>query len=169
MAHEPRLEGVDFAPRPPSGDFSIRKIYVKDLSFETPHSPAIFTTQWQPDADVNLRTSVSPLEPGDYEVTLSITATMKVGEQTAFLAEVQQAGIFRIVGATDEQMRPTLGSACPGILFPYAREAVSDVTTRGGFPQFLLAPVNFDALYLRSLQEGQQQAAAAADGGDGQD
>ncbi len=162
MAHEPRLEGVDFAPRPPSGDFSIRKIYVKDLSFETPHSPAIFTTQWQPDADVNLRTSVSPLEPGDYEVTLSITATVKVGEQTAFLAEVQQSGIFRIVGLTQAELEPVVGAYCPAILYPYAREVMSDLVMRGGFPPFVLSPVNFDALYAHQRGGAEREPAPGA-------
>lgn len=163
MAHEPRLEGVDFAPKPPSGDFSIRKLYVKDLSFETPHSPKIFTVQWQPDADVNLRTSVVPLDPGDYEVTLSITATVKVGEQTAFLCEVQQSGIFRIVGLTQAELEPVVGAYCPAILFPYAREVVSDLVMRGGFPPFVLSPVNFDALYAHQRGGSGQEAAAGLD------
>jgi preprotein translocase subunit SecB len=147
MADQPRLEGVDFTMKPPSGDFSIRKIYVKDLSFETPHSPAIFATEWKPDADVNLRTAVLALDPGEYEVTLSITVTVNVGERTAFLAEVAQSGIFHIVGLTQDELQPVVGAYCPAILYPYAREVVSDLVMRGGFPPFVLSPVNFDALF----------------------
>jgi preprotein translocase subunit SecB len=147
MADQPGLQGVDFAMKPPGGDFNIRKIYVKDLSFETPHSPAVFSSEWKPDADVNLRTAVLALDPGDYEVTLSITATVKVGERTAFLAEVSQSGIFHIVGLTQAELEPVVGAYCPAILYPYAREVVSDLVMRGGFPPFVLSPVNFDALY----------------------
>ena len=158
MSDKPRMPGEDFAPRPPSGEFNIRKVYVKDISFETPHSPDIFTSEWTPNADINLRTEVEPLEPGEFEVTLTITATVTVGERTAFLVEVQQAGIFTIVGLTQAEMEPVMGAYCPAILYPYAREVVSDLVVRGGFPPFVLAPVNFEALY-----EHQHSTAAAGD------
>jgi preprotein translocase subunit SecB len=147
MVENVKAGGTAYARTPPSGEFAIRKIYVKDISFETPVSPGIFMVEWAPDADVNLRTSAAQMEPGDFEVTLTITATVKVGEHTAFLAEVQQAGIFRIVGVTEEELKAVVGVYCPSILYPYAREVVSDLVVRGGFPPFLLSPVNFDALY----------------------
>ncbi len=147
------------------GEFSIRKIYTKDVSFETPNSPEVFSLKWTPDADVNLRTEVKQLAAGEFEVTLAITATMSIGEKTAFLVEVQQAGLFAISGMTSEELAPVLGAYCPGMLFPYAREMVSDLVIRGGFPPFILSPVNFDALYESNRAE--QEAAQAAGGGNG--
>lgn len=141
----------DFQPKPPDGEFTIKKIYCKDISFEAPNSPAIFQADWQPNADVHMRTDARKLSPGDYEVTLVVTVTVKLGDTTAFLAEVQHAGIFGITGLASDEMGPTLGSYCPSILFPYSREMVSDLVTRGGFPQFILAPVNFEALYAKEL------------------
>jgi len=164
MADRPRMKGADFAPAPPSGEFSIHKIYVKDISFETPHSPSIFSTEWTPDADVNLRTRVTQLDAGRYEITLSITATVEVGEHTAFLAEVQQAGIFGIVGLTSDELESVTGAYCPAILYPYAREVVSDLVMRGGFPPFVLSPVDFDTLFEH--QRAQRTAGAGdTDGG----
>ncbi len=137
--------------------FSIQKIYTKDLSFETPSSPKIFTEKWEPTVDLNLSSQILPLEHSLYEVTLTITITVKSIESIAYLVEVSQAGIFTLSGFTEEEMGPMLGSFCPNILFPYAREAVSDLVAKGGFPQLLLAPVNFDALYAQQLQYAQQQ------------
>ena len=137
--------------------FSIQKIYTKDISFETPNSPKIFTEKWEPKVDFNLGTSVQPLDKPLYEITLTITVTVKCGETTAYLVEVCQAGIYSLAGFTDEEMGPMVGSFCPNILFPYAREVVSDLVAKGGFPQLLLAPVNFDALYAQHLQQLKQQ------------
>jgi len=137
--------------------FSIQKIYTKDLSFETPSSPKIFTEKWEPTVDLNLSSQILPLEQSLYEVTVTITITVKSIESIAYLVEVSQAGIFTLSGFTEEEMGPMLGSFCPNILFPYAREAVSDLVAKGGFPQLLLAPVNFDALYAQQLQYAQQQ------------
>ena len=133
--------------------FSIQKIYTKDLSFETPNSPKIFTQAWQPSLDVNLATQSKPLEDDVFEVVLSITATVKLGEEIAYLVEVQQAGIISANGFSQEELAPLLGSFCPNILFPYAREVISDLVSKGGFPQLILAPINFDALYLQRQQE----------------
>ncbi len=144
---------------PPGSHFEILKIYAKDLSFETPNSPAVFRLEWKPEVALDLRSESARIAPGQFEVVLSVTVTVRLGEQTAFLAEVQIAGIFAITGLTHDELDPVLGSACPGILYPYARELVSDLTIRGGFPQCLLAPVNFEALYLRQRSE----AAAAAE------
>jgi preprotein translocase subunit SecB len=138
--------------------FSIQKVYTKDMSFETPNSPKIFTEKWEPSVDFNLGTNVGPLENSLYEVVLTITITVKSGDSTAYLVEVNQAGIFSLGGFTDQEMGPMVGSFCPNILFPYAREVVSDLVAKGGFPQLLLAPVNFDALYAQHLQKVQQQA-----------
>ncbi|MGR8933363.1 MAG: protein-export chaperone SecB [Gammaproteobacteria bacterium] len=139
--------------------FSIQKIYVKDISFETPKSPTIFIEKWDPSVDFNLGTRVEPLEESLYEVALTVTVTVKSGESTAYLVEVTQAGIFALNGFADEEMGPMIGSFCPNILFPYAREAVSDLVVKGGFPQLLLAPVNFDALYAQHLQQMQPSGA----------
>ena len=136
--------------------FAIQKIYTKDLSFETPNSPKIFTEKWEPAVDFNLSTNVAGLENSLYEVSLTVTITVKCGENVAYLVEVNQSGIFTLVGFTDQEIGPMVGSFCPNILFPYAREAVSDLVSKGGFPQLLLAPVNFDALYAQHLQQMQQ-------------
>jgi preprotein translocase subunit SecB len=138
--------------------FSIQKIYTKDMSFETPNSPKIFTEKWEPSVDFNLGSHVEPLENSLYEVALTVTITVKSGDKTAYLVEINQAGIFALSGFTDQEMGPMVGSFCPNILFPYAREAVSDLVAKGGFPQLLLAPVNFDALYAQHLHQAQQQA-----------
>lgn len=139
--------------------FAIQKIYTKDVSFETPNSPNIFTQKWEPSLDLNLGTNVENLENLMYEVSLSITATVKLGDAIAYLIEIKQAGIFTIAGFSEQEMGPMLGSFCPNVLFPYAREAISDLVTKGGFPQLILAPVNFDALYMQHLQQSQQQSA----------
>ncbi len=138
--------------------FSIQKIYTKDISFETPNSPKIFTDKWDPKVDFNLGTNVAPLENSLYEVSLSVTVTVKCQETTAYLVEVTQAGIFSLAGFSDQEMGPMLGSFCPNILFPYSREVVSDLVAKGGFPQLLLSPVNFDAIYQQHVQQNQQQA-----------
>lgn len=142
------------------GQFGIQKIYVKDISFETPNSPAIFAeTKWEPEVNVQLNSRAAPMENDHHEVVLTVTVTAKLGDKTAYLAEVQQAGIFQAAGFEQDQKNHLLGAFCPNVLFPYAREAVSDLINRGGFPQMLLAPVNFDALYAQHLQ--QQKAAQA--------
>jgi preprotein translocase subunit SecB len=138
--------------------FAIQKIYTKDLSFETPNSPKVFMEKWEPVVDFNLSTRVETLDNNLYEVVLTTTITVKIAESTAYLVEVNQAGIFTIAGFTDQEMGPMVGSFCPNILFPYAREVVSDLVAKGGFPQLLLAPVNFDALYAQHLQSVQAQA-----------
>lgn len=142
--------------------FSIQKIYTKDISFETPNAPKIFTQKWEPALDLNLGTHVEPLENAMYEVSLTLTVTVKIEDSTAYLVEVNQSGIFSIAGFTDQEMGPMLGSFCPNILFPYAREVISDLVSKGGFPQLILAPVNFDALYMQHLQQAQAQGQSEA-------
>lgn len=141
--------------------FGIQKIYVKDLSFETPNSPGIFTQDWRPDINLELNSQASKIAEGVHEVVLSLTVTAKLGDNTAYLAEVQQAGIFALQGFEQAELAPMLGAFCPGTLYPYARETVSDLVARGGFPQLVLSPINFDALYAQQIH--QQAQAKAAD------
>ena len=136
-------------------EFALQRIYIKDLSFETPNSPAIFTEEWQPTSNLNLNSNVNKLNEDLYEVVLTITVTTKVGDKTAFLVEVQQAGIFLVKDFPEEEMGHMMGAYCPNILFPYAREVVSDLVNKGSFPQLLLTPVSFDALYAQHMQEAQ--------------
>lgn len=138
--------------------FSIQRIYVKDLSFETPNSPEIFTKEWKPDVKLDLDNRSVKIEEGVYEVTLSITVTATVEEQTAFLCEVQQAGIFVIGNMPEAQTAHMLGAFCPNTLFPYARETIANLVNRGTFPALNLAPVNFDALFAQYVQQAQAKA-----------
>ncbi len=142
--------------------FSIQRIYTKDISFETPNSPEIFMQEWKPQINVNLNNAVKDLGEGNIEVALTVTVTAKIEDKTAFLAEVTQAGIFLAQGIPEEEMGPLLGIYCPNTLFPYVREVVSDLVVRGSFPQFLLAPVNFEALYAQQVQQ-QKQAEESAE------
>lgn len=137
-------------------EFAIQRIYVKDLSFEAPSAPQIFRENWEPKVNIDLHSSSSEIEDKISEVVLAVTVTVKLGEKVAFIAEVKQAGIFTIGDFDEQQKKQIIGSFCPNILFPYAREAITDLVTRGGFPQIYLAPINFDAVY----QQQQQQAAA---------
>jgi len=139
--------------------FAIQKIYVKDVSFETPNSPDIFTQEWKPEINLNLNSEAKQIGENVYEVVVSITVTAKLGDQTAYLCEVQQAGIFTMGGFSEEEASPMLGAFCPNILYPYAREAISSLVRKGGFPQLELAPINFDALYAQKVQEMQAQVA----------
>jgi preprotein translocase subunit SecB len=140
------------------GKFAIHKIYVKDLSFETPNSPEVFQDEWQPSVNMDISNAARDLGKPYYEVVLTVTVTVTSGDRTLYLVEVQQAGIFHIEGLEGEGLHRLTATACPNILFPFAREIVSDLVIRGGFPQLLLAPVNFEALYLQQQQEQQQAA-----------
>ena len=135
--------------------FTIEKIYVKDLSLEVPNAPQVFLERDAPKVDIQLGTRAIPLDDGHYEVVLTVTATAKLADKTVFLVEAQQAGIFQIVNLPQDSLEPVLGVTCPNILFPYARETVSDSIVRAGFPQFLLAPVNFELLYQQRMQQAQ--------------
>lgn len=137
--------------------FSIQKIHIKDVSLETPNSPSIFTEHWDPKVEINLSSNAQSLQKDLFEVSLTITVTVKIKDKTAYLIEVSQAGIFSISGLTEAEMGPMLGSFCPNLLFPYAREVVSDLVTKGGFPPMHLAPVNFDALYAQHVEKMQGQ------------
>ena len=138
--------------------FSLQRIYTKDLSFEAPNSPQNFLKEWKPDMNLDLNTEVNKIDEHNYEVVLMVTATVKNDGETAFLAEVHQAGVFTLVNIPAEQVSPIMGIQCPNILFPYAREAISDLVNRGSFPQLLLTPVNFEQLYLQAQQQKQQES-----------
>ncbi len=138
--------------------FVIHRLFIKDLSFEAPHSPKTFNKDWQPAVAVHLDSSSQYLENDLFDVSLKVTKTVKLKDETAFIAEVKQAGIFLLRNFTKEQQEELLGSFCPNVLFPYAREAISDMINRGGFPPLYLAPVNFDAIYQQ-----QKQSSAAND------
>ena len=134
--------------------FAIQKLYLKDASFESPDTPQSFRfTKWEPKIDLNLTNNQTKIEGDIYEAVLCATATVKLEEKTAFLIEVQFAGLFSISGFDETEMKYLLGSQAMTVLFPYVREVVSDMTTRGGFPPLILSPVNFDALYHKHLQE----------------
>jgi preprotein translocase subunit SecB len=140
--------------------FQIEKVYVKDLSLEIPHAPKVFVEQLQPQLEVQLNTGADNFSEGYYEVTVSATVTARVGERTLFLAEAQQAGIFQVRNVPPSDLGPLLGIACPTVIYPYLRETIQDLISRGGFPPVILAPVSFEALYLQ-----QQQNAAAGQPG----
>ena len=145
---------------------SVVKIYVKDFSFESPQAPNIFNSkEWSPNTNLNLRSSHSPVSDNLHEVVLTITvdAKEKEGDKSIFLVEVQQAGLFDISGYGKEEMGVLIGSFCPSVLYPYAREVIAGTIQRGGFPEFVLQPINFEALYQQSLEQQQAEAAQAAE------
>jgi len=138
--------------------FSIQKIYVKDVSFESPGAPKTFTFEnWEPKIELNLSNQQEHIEGDLFEVVLRVTATVSHADATAFLVEVQQGGLFVVAGFEDDEKKYLLGSQCMSTLFPYAREVVSELSVRGGFPPLLLSPVNFDALYHQHLQRQQDR------------
>ena len=144
---------------------SVVKIYTKDISFESPQSPDIFNMQeWAPNTNLNLRSSHTPVNDSLHEVVLTITidAKTKEDEKTIFLVELHQAGLFEISGYNKEEMGAVIGSFCPNVLFPYARESIASTIQKGGFPEFVMQPINFDALYQQSLQQQAEGATAEA-------
>ena len=147
---------------------AINKIYIKDFSFESPRGPEVFTSgEWSPKTNLNLR-STHAAAPGDmHEVVLTITVEAKHEDKTLFLIELQQAGLFLIAGYNEQELDAVVGSFCPGTLFPYAREAIASIVAKGGFPEFVLQPINFDVLYAESRKQAASQQAAAAGAGEG--
>lgn len=148
-----KSEDINQAFDPESGQFAIQKVYVKDVSFEAPHSPDIFRDEWNPSVNMQLSNDANPLGENLYDVVMTVTVTVTFDEKTVYLVEIHQAGIFFISGFPEGIVERMLGTICPNILFPFAREMVSDLVTRGGFPQLLLAPVNFEALYAQKVQQ----------------
>lgn len=141
-------------------EFSIQRIYTKDISFETPNSPDIFQVEWKPEIKVDLDTKSKSLTENVHEVVLTLTVTATLGEKVAFLCEVHQAGIFTLGNMPESQLAHAINAFCPNILFPYAREAVSSLVTRGSFPQLNLAPVNFDAMFANFVEKQSEKKAS---------
>jgi preprotein translocase subunit SecB len=150
-AKAPAAEGVE-------PEFGIQRIYLRDLSFEAPKSPQVFLEEWKPEMDMDLQTKTNSLGDDVHEVILTVTVNVKLSDEVVFIIEVQEAGIFSIKNFPEDQLRPMLGSFCPNVLYPYAREVVTDTVVRGGFPQLYLSPVNFDALFQQ--HEAEQKASA---------
>ena len=140
--------------------FGIEKLYVKDASLEVPNAPQVFTDRTAPQVSVELANAAQKLDEGVYEVSIKVTVTAKIGEKVAFLVEVTQAGVFAIRNVPEENLEMIAAVTCPNILFPYAREAVSDMVTRAGFAPVLLNPINFEALYMQQKQQAQNAAKA---------
>ena len=141
-------------------EFHIQRVYIKDVSFEAPNTPAIFQKDWKPEVKLDMDTKTAVLAEDIYEVVLTLTVTCTLEADTAFLCEVKQAGIFTAANLDAQQLAHCLGSYCPNILFPYAREAVAGLVSKGSFPQLNLAPVNFDALFSAHMAklEAEQEA-----------
>src|SRR5579875_421098 len=138
---------------------ALQAVYLKDCSYEAPNGPRVEGV-WNPQINLDLHTGENPLTADQPQVVLTVTVSAKQNDATLFLVEVKQAGAFLMRNLSDDDARRAVGSICPNVLFPYARAAVSHLVTQGGFPQFLLPPVNFDALYARSVEQQQQTAAA---------
>jgi preprotein translocase subunit SecB len=159
MASSDKKVAKDSEQQPNQGPaFAIQRLYVKDLSFETSNTPFIFKENWQPTVNLEINSSTNKVEEDLYEIVLRVTATVKHAEKSAFIAEVHQAGVFSLQGFSDAQMQHMFGSYCPSILFPYAREVVSDLINRGSFPPLYLSPVNFEAVYEQQIRQQQQEA-----------
>jgi len=152
----------------PAKQLAIQKVYIKDFSFESPASPQVFTrTDWSPKTDLNLRSAHTAGSEDNHEVVLTVSVEAKDGDKTVFLVELQQAGLFHISGYSDDEFKAIVGSFCPNILFPYARESIASVISKGGFPEFLLQPINFDALYAQGMAQAKARAEAEAQTGNG--
>lgn len=138
--------------------FAVQRLYIKDVSFESPLGAAVFAKQWTPEVKVDLSSRNSKINDGQYEVVLSVTITAQIEGEVAFLIEVQQAGLFIVKGLDDEQLRRALGVMCPNLLFPYVREVIDSLAIKGGFPAIGLQPVNFEALYMQAKQKAAEAA-----------
>jgi len=146
--------------------FALQRIYLKDSSFESPRSPVVFQGKWEPKIHFDIKTRSSKVQDDIYEVVLVLTAEAKLDDQSAFLVEVHQAGIFSCKDFDEAQMEQVLSTVCPNILFPYAREAIDSLVIKGSFPALMLAPINFDALYAQQKQAQAEQAATGENGAD---
>jgi preprotein translocase subunit SecB len=149
--------GTAPAPDQAAQELVMQNIYIKDASFEAPSGPNLQVSEWNPQFSLNMNTAGSMMAEAVHEVVLTITLEAKVADKVAYLVEVKQGGLFTIRGYTEEETRRVVGAFCPGVLFPYARQAISDMILRGGFPPFLLPPVNFDGLFQQSLEQAGRQ------------
>ncbi len=147
-----------------AASFNVQKIYLKDVSFEAPNAPMVFNEQGQPELNMSLNQKVGKLADGVFEVVLGVTLTCTIEDKTIYLAEVAQAGIFGLVGFDDATLDAMLGIHCPNVLFPYARQTISDLISSGGFPPFYLQPMNFEAIYAEGLRRRAEQVAGASEG-----
>src|SRR5210317_886870 len=138
--------------------FAIQRIYTKDISFESPNAPQVFISEWEPKINVDLSTEIQALSQDTIQVVLTVNVVAKHEDKTAFLVEVQQAGIFLAKGFSEEELGPLMGIVAPNSLYPYAREVVSDLITRGSFPQFTLQPVNFEQMYAQQMASKKESA-----------
>jgi len=149
--------------QPAAPKFAVQRVYVKDLSFETPQGAAAFQKQWQPKVSQDLSTKTSKIADELYEVSLRITVTVKHEEETIYLIEVDQAGLFNIDGLEGGQLAQVLNVTCPSMLLPYAREAIDSTLTKGSYPPLMIPPINFDALFAAAVQQASAKEAAAED------
>jgi preprotein translocase subunit SecB len=156
MSESEHPQGNGVAPTGPS--FTVEKVYIKDISFEAPGTPQVFNEAGQPQLQMNLNQQVQRLSDGAFEVVLGVTLTCTIAEKTAYLAEVQQAGVFGLSGFDESTLDGMLGTHCPNVLYPYARQTISDLIQAGGFPPFLLQPINFEALYAEGVRQRAEQA-----------
>ena len=164
MSEEDKSTETEATPNTQTGQLSIQRVYTKDISFEAPNSPQIFREEWNPTVDIQLANKATKLAEDVHEAVLTVTVTVRFEDKTVYLAEVHQAGIFNIQGFPPQFIEVMLGTVCPNILFPFAREAICDLVVRGGFPQLLLAPVNFESLYAQEMQRQQEQGGAGQAG-----
>jgi preprotein translocase subunit SecB len=162
MAEEQNLDAAT-EEQQQQAQFQLQKLYTKDVSFELPNAPEIFQDDGQVEIKMNLAQKVEVLAEGIHEVALTVTVTATLGEKTAYLAEVQQAGIFAISGLNEQATHAAINTLCPHTLFPYARRAITDMVGDGGFPPLVLQPLNFDQIYAQRMQEAQQEQATAAE------
>jgi preprotein translocase subunit SecB len=158
MSEQDNLNGFGTGAEATGPAFTVEKLYVKDLSFEAPGTPQSFNESGQPQLQMNLNQRVQKLSDTAFEVVLGVTLTCMLGEKTLYLAEVQQAGVFGLVGFDEMTLDVMLGTHCPNALYPYARQAIGDLIQAGGFPAFLLQPINFDSLYAESVRQRAEQA-----------
>ena len=155
-------ENQNEAAQPAQANFALQRIYVKDISFESPNAPAVFQKQWKPEVKMDLNTKNAKLGDDHYEVVVSVTLTVTVDTMTAYIVEVPQAGLFAVQGIEGGHLAQALNAFCPNLLFRYLRETVDSVVTKGSFPAMMLAPVNFDAIFAQAVMKRQQEAQEAA-------
>jgi preprotein translocase subunit SecB len=160
----PAAGAPDGTQQPQGPQFALQRIYLKDSSFESPRSPAVFQGQWTPKINFDIKTRSNKVQDDLYEVVLVLTAEAMLEEQAAFLVEVHQAGVFACKDFDGEQLEQLLATVCPNILFPYAREVIDALVVKGSFPALMLSPINFDALYQQQKQAGEQQTASNGNG-----